>query len=69
MSKSPNRRIIIEEKKNCEEGVDVAVTHLAIIETDKMYGLEIRDYLAHVFRENMNGNEDCSTYAPEASLT
>lgn len=51
-----------------EEGVDVAATYLTIIETTKLYGLEVRDYLAHVFREIMNGNKDCSTYAPEAFL-
>lgn len=52
-----------------EAGVDVAATYLTIIETAKMHGLEVRDYLAHVFREIMNGNKDCSTYAPEAFLT
>lgn len=51
-----------------EEGVDVAATYLTIIETAKMHGLEVRDYLAHVFREIMNGNKDCSTYAPEVFL-
>lgn len=49
-----------------EEGVDVAVTYLTIIETAKMYGLEVKDYLTHVFREIMKGNKDCSTYAPES---
>lgn len=39
-----------------------------VIETAKMHGLEVRDYLVHVFREIMNGNKDCSTYAPEAFL-
>lgn len=27
---------------------------------------EVQDYLAHVFCEIMDGNKDCSTYAPEA---
>lgn len=47
---------------------DVAATYLTVIETAKMHGLEVRDYLVHVFREIMNGNKDCSTYAPEAFL-
>ena len=51
-----------------EEGVDVATTYLTVIETAKMHGLEVRDYLVHVFREIMNGNKDCSTYTPEAFL-
>ncbi len=50
---------------SCEQGVDVAVTYLTVIETAKMHGLEVRDYLVHVFCEIMNGNKDCSTYAPE----
>ena len=33
-----------------------------------MHGLEVRDYLIHVFREIMNGSKDCATYAPEAFL-
>ena len=52
-----------------EEGVGVATTFLTVIETAKMWGLEVRDYLVHVFREIMNGNKDCVTYAPEAFLT
>ena len=51
-----------------EEGITVAMTYLTIIETAKMYGLEVRDYLAHVFRELVKGNKDCSTYTPEAYL-
>ena len=51
-----------------EQGVDVAATYLTVIETAKMHGLEVRDYLVRVFREIMNGNKDCSTYAPEAFL-
>lgn len=51
-----------------EQGVEVAATYLTVIETAKMHGLEVRDYLVRVFREIMNGNEGCSTYAPEAFL-
>lgn len=49
-----------------EEGADVATTYLTIIKTAKLHGLEVRDYLTHVFREVMNGNKECSSYAPEA---
>lgn len=52
-----------------EQGVCVAATYLTVIETAKMHGLEVRDYLIHVFREIINGNKDCSTYAPEAFLS
>lgn len=48
-----------------ETGVGIAVTYLTVMETTKMNGLKVRDYLVHVFREIMNGNKDCSTYAPE----
>ena len=51
-----------------EQGVDVAATYLTIIETAKIHGLEVWDYLVYVFREIMNENKDCSTYAPEAFL-
>lgn len=51
-----------------EAGVDVAATYLTVTETAKMHGMEVRDYLIHVFREIMSGNKDCSTYAPEAPL-
>ena len=49
-----------------EEGIEVATTYLTIIETVKKYGLDIKDYLTNAFREVMRGNQDCSTYAPEA---
>ena len=51
-----------------EQGVDVAATYLTIIETAKIHGLEVWDYLVYVFREIMNENKDCLTYAPEAFL-
>lgn len=48
--------------------MDVAATYLTIIEVAKMYGLEVRDYLAHVFCETMNGSKDCSVYASKVFL-
>lgn len=48
--------------------MDVAATYLTLIEIAKMHGLEIRDYLVHIFREIMNGNKNCATYALEAFL-
>ena len=33
-----------------------------------MHGLEVSDYLIHIFHEIMNGHKDCSTYVPEAFL-
>lgn len=53
---------------NCKTAVwtvvilSAAATYLTVIETAKMHGLEVRDYLVHVFREIMNGNKYCSTY-------
>lgn len=41
---------------------------VTVIETAKMHGLEVRDYLVHIFREIINGNKYCSTYASEAFL-
>jgi transposase len=49
-----------------EKGAKNASLMYSIIETAKMYGLEVKDYLTHVFREIMKGNKDCSTYAPES---
>lgn len=43
-------------------------TYLAVIETTKMHSLEVRGYLVHAFREIMNGNKDCSMYAPKSFL-
>ena len=51
-----------------EEGVDVAATYLTVIETAKMYGLEVRDYQTHMFRQIMKGNKDSATYALEVFL-
>lgn len=49
-----------------EEGVGVAMTYLTIIETAKMWGLQVKDYLAYVWREIMSGNTDYGTLTPEA---
>ena len=49
-----------------EEGVGVAMTYLTIIETAKMWGLQVKDYLAYVWPEIMGGNTDYGTLTPEA---
>lgn len=38
-----------------EEGVEMAMTYLTIIETAKMWGLQVKEYLAYVWREVMSG--------------
>ncbi len=53
---------------SCEVGMGATATYLAVIETTKMHSLEVRGYLVHAFREIMNGNKDCSMYAPKSFL-
>ena len=48
-----------------EEGVEMAMTYLTIIETAKMWGLQIKEYLAYVWREVMSGNSDYESMTPE----
>lgn len=48
-----------------EEGVEMAMTYLTIIETAKMWGLQIKEYLAYVWREVMSGNTDYESMTPE----
>ena len=38
-----------------EEGVEMAMTYLTIIETAKMWGLQVKEYLTNVWREVMSG--------------
>lgn len=38
-----------------EEGVEMAMTYLTIIETAKMWGLQVKEYLVYVWREVMIG--------------
>ena len=41
-----------------EEGVEMAMTYLTIIETAKMWGLQVKEYLTYVWREAIYGNND-----------
>lgn len=47
---------------NCKNAVwtvvvlSVSATYLTVIETAKMHGFEVRDYLTHVFHEIMDGD-------------
>lgn len=48
--------------------LSVAATYFIVIETAKMYDLEVRDYFVHVVCEIMNGNKGCSIFASESFL-
>ena len=48
-----------------EEGVEMAMTYLTIIETAKMWGLQVKEYLTYVWREVMGGNTDYESMTPE----
>lgn len=47
-----------------EEGVEVATNYYTIIETCKLNGLSLLDYLTHVFRQLMMGNNDYESLLP-----
>lgn len=41
-----------------EEGLEVALTYMTIIETAKMWGMNAKDFLVRAWREAINGNND-----------
>lgn len=51
-----------------EEGVEMAMTYLTIIETAKMWGLQVKEYLAYVWREVMSGNTNYESMTPEVVI-
>ena len=51
-----------------EEGVEMAMIYLTIIETAKMWGLQVKEYLAYVWREVMSGNTDYESMTPEVVI-
>ena len=51
-----------------EEGVEMAMTYLTIIETAKMWGLQVQEYLTYVWREVMSGNTDYESMTPEVVI-
>ena len=48
-----------------EDGVEMAMTYLTIIETAKMWGLQVKEYLTYVWREIMSGNTNYESMTPE----
>lgn len=48
-----------------EEGVEMATTYFTIIETAKMCGLQVKDYLTYVWREVISGNTNYESMTPE----
>lgn len=48
-----------------EDGVKTAITYLTVIETAKLCGLQIKDYLSYVWREVMSGNTNYGELTPE----
>lgn len=57
--------LMTENYYSSEEGVDMAMTYLTIIETAKMWGLQVKEYLAYVWREVMSGNTDYEAMTPD----
>ena len=51
-----------------EEGAEIAMIYLTIIETAKMWGLHIKEYLTYVWREVMSGNTNYETLTPQAVI-
>ena len=51
-----------------EEGVETAMTYLTVIETAKMWGLQVKEYLTYVWREVMSGNTDYESMTPEVVI-
>jgi hypothetical protein len=51
-----------------EEGVEMAMVYLTVIETAKMWGLQIKEYLAYVWREIMSGNTNYEELTPEVVI-
>ena len=47
-----------------EEGAEMAMIYLTIIETAKMCGLQIKEYLSYVWREIMSGNTNYGDLTP-----
>ena len=46
----------------------MAMTYLTIIETAKMWGLQVKEYLAYVWREVMSGNTNYESMTPEVVI-
>lgn len=44
------------------------MTYLTIIETAKMWGLQVKEYLTYVWREVMRGNNDYESMTPEVVI-
>ena len=55
---------------NYREGIrmEMAMTYLTIIETAKMWGLQVKEYLTYVWREVMSGNTDYESMTPEVVI-
>lgn len=46
----------------------MAMTYLTIIETAKMWGLQVKEYLTYVWREVMSGNTNYGSMTPEVVI-
>ena len=44
------------------------MTYLTIIETAKMWGLQVKEYLTYVWREVMSGNTNYESMTPEVVI-
>ena len=52
-----------------EEGVEMAMTYLTIIETAKRLGHEVKDFLVRAWREAIYGNNDLEALLQPAIAT
>ena len=71
--RSTSGRLLLKGRKNSlhyssEEGVEMAMTYLTIIETAKMWGLQVKEYLTYVWREVMSGNTNYESMTPEVVI-
>ena len=46
----------------------MAMTYLTIIETAKMWGLQVKEYLTYVWREVMSGNTNYESMTPDVVI-
>lgn len=67
------------QHNSSEEGVEMAMTYFTFIEAAKMWGLQIKEYLAYVWRELISGlgfaacseglkNKDYESMTPEMMI-
>ncbi len=65
----PSVHLPSAERTRCITAVKkVSITYLTIIETAKMWGLQVKEYLTYVWREVMSGNTNYGSMTPEVVI-